>query len=180
MEISIKDLDFFKASPTLIYLIKCIHCRDDESLNAVSKVSNVFTMAEHLQERGILKIIGKNVSCASFEIRRMDIINYLSKEDPRDLNNKNVDEVINYFKKTTGKTRISNKSQSNRKFISARLKEYSVQDLKDVIDLKFKQWNLDRNMRQYIRIETLFNETKFQGYIGELEEIEHKDFADDI
>lgn len=167
MEITIRDLEFMKLSPTLITFLKAIVNRNDDYIQELNKVSDVKNMAEYLEERMIIKIVGTDISHISFELRCLEIIKHLNYED----NNveKDIDEVINYFKKITNKTRISLKSGSNRRFIKGRLSTYSVQDLKEVIDLKYDQWANNPKMSQYIRIETFFNETKFQGYIGELE-----------
>jgi uncharacterized phage protein (TIGR02220 family) len=82
-----------------------------------------------------------------------------------DKNNKNVKEVIDYLNlvingkyKTTTKTHIDN--------ISARLNEgHSVDDLKLVITHKSNEWLNDKNMAQYLRPSTLFQTSKFQGYL---------------
>jgi len=177
MEIAIKDLQELKLSPSLICLLKAIHNKNNEYLSELNKVSDIFIMAKFLERNMILKIIDDKIDYNSFEIRKLSIIDYLNDTE---YTVDDVVEVINYFKQKTGKLRVSNKSVSNRKFISARLKEYSVQDLKDVIDLKYSHWVNDPKMRQYLRIETLMNETKFQGYIGELETNDIKDFSDDI
>lgn len=78
-----------------------------------------------------------------------------------------VDEVINYYKIKTDSPKVSNKTESNRKPIRGRLQEgYTVEDLKSVVDIKTKQWK-GTSMDMYLRIETLFGQTKFQGYIRE-------------
>ena len=53
--------------------------------------------------------------------------------------------------------------ESNLKFIVARLKDYSENDLKAVIDKKVKEWK-GTQMQAYLRPETLFNATKFESY----------------
>ena len=59
--------------------------------------------------------------------------------------------------------------ESNLKFIRARLGEgHTEADIIAVIDRKCDEWMLDPTMKQYIRPETLFNATKFNGYIGEV------------
>ena len=59
-------------------------------------------------------------------------------------------------------------TESNYKFIRARLSEnYSVDDIKKVIKVKTDQWRDDDKQSKYIRPETLFNATKFQGYFNE-------------
>ena len=78
-----------------------------------------------------------------------------------------VDQVINYYKLKTDSPKVSNKTESNRKPIRARLQEgYTVEDLNSVVDIKTKQWK-GTSMDMYLRIETLFGATKFQGYIRE-------------
>lgn len=60
--------------------------------------------------------------------------------------------------------------ESNLKFINARLKDYSIEDLEAVIDKKVKEWK-GTEMQPYLRPETLFNATKFENYINGLEVI---------
>ena len=76
-----------------------------------------------------------------------------------------VTNVINHFNSVTGqKLKASTKSHSEN--ISARLSEgHSVDDLKIVIDLKYKEWANDSKMAQYIRPSTLFQVGKFNGYL---------------
>ena len=169
MEITIKDLKYLKLAPSLIYLLKCIHNKDNTYLIELNKVADIEKMSKFLEEKGIIKIINNEISYSSFVIRKLNIETYLSNKQDKDSLDKDIDEVINYFKFITGKTRISSKSSSNRKFIKARLIEYNIQDLKDVIKLKTNQWKNDKMMDAYLRISTIFNDEKFQGYIGELQ-----------
>ena len=46
---------------------------------------------------------------------------------------------------------------------------YTKDDLKAVIDIKHKEWHDSPSMAKFVRIETLFNQTKFQKYIDEVE-----------
>ncbi len=76
-----------------------------------------------------------------------------------------VEKVINHLNKQTNKAfRVV---EANAKFIRARLNEgYKFGDLIHVIDVKSQQWlNTEQNM--YLRPATLFNATKFQGYVQE-------------
>lgn len=57
-------------------------------------------------------------------------------------------------------------TQSNYKTIEARLKDYSIDDLKRVIDNKCASW-LNTDMDKYLRIETLFRASKIDGYLNE-------------
>ncbi len=71
---------------------------------------------------------------------------------------KHLNMVINSKYKTSTKSHIEN--------ISARLNDgHSVNDLKLVIDSKSKEWLNDPKMVQYLRPSTLFQASKFQGYL---------------
>ena len=74
-----------------------------------------------------------------------------------------VSEVIEYLNKVAGK-KFSTSSPANRKFVKARLLSYTKDDLKRVVDTMVSRWGKDPKMRDYLRPETLFNETKFQTY----------------
>ena len=53
--------------------------------------------------------------------------------------------------------------ESNLKFVRNRLKDYSVEEIKEVIDKKVIEWK-GTTMEKYLRPETLFNPTKFESY----------------
>lgn len=58
--------------------------------------------------------------------------------------------------------------ESTLRPIRARLGEgYTLDDLKRVVDAKVAQWAKDPKMAPYLRPETLFGATKFQGYVNE-------------
>jgi uncharacterized phage protein (TIGR02220 family) len=82
-----------------------------------------------------------------------------------------VDEVIDHFKAVTGKARISKKAEGTRKHIRARLRDDAILllDLKAVIDHKAAQVLRGEFPAKYLRIETLFNATKCQSYLAELD-----------
>src|SRR5262249_26725079 len=53
--------------------------------------------------------------------------------------------------------------------ITARLREgATVGQCRSVVGRKCAEWASDAKMRRYLRPETLFNATKFAGYVGEL------------
>ena len=58
--------------------------------------------------------------------------------------------------------------KANLSLISARLKEYSEDQLRQVIAKKCREWGTDDKMAQYLRPKTLFNATNFANYAGEL------------
>lgn len=83
-----------------------------------------------------------------------------------------IDEVLNHFIAVTGK-QIEIDRESNRKFVKARLKDkIPIEYLKKIIDIKTFKWKDDPKMREYIRIETLFNETKCNSYLTEVRDLE--------
>lgn len=58
---------------------------------------------------------------------------------------------------------VCGRNFSTSKEAEARLKQYTVDDLKTVIEYKAKQW-MGTDMQMYLRPSTLFNKTKFEGY----------------
>lgn len=87
-----------------------------------------------------------------------------------DNNNYNIniiaEQIITYLNEKAG-THFK-PVDSNIKFIKSRLKDYTQEDLKAVIDKKVKEWK-GTEMQPYLRPETLFNATKFESYINGLE-----------
>lgn len=75
--------------------------------------------------------------------------------------------VLDALNQKTGKA--FKYTDSNLRLIEARLKEYSVEDCLKVIGIKCSQWKNDPQMNKYLRPETLFNATKFGGYLNEQE-----------
>ena len=73
-------------------------------------------------------------------------------------------EVIRYLNKQAGKH--FRNTTSNYRLIEPRLKDYSINDLKQVIDNKCAEW-LNTDMDKYLRIETLFRASKIDGYLNE-------------
>lgn len=57
---------------------------------------------------------------------------------------------------------------ANIRMIAARLKGSTIEECKAVIDAKVAEWLNDPKMSQYLRPETLFGETKFAQYVGQL------------
>ena len=77
-----------------------------------------------------------------------------------------VREIIEYLNMKAGKN-YSVSSRSTRSFISARWKDgFGIDDFKKVIDNQVAKWKGDPKWDKYLRPETLFNETKFQGYLN--------------
>lgn len=74
-------------------------------------------------------------------------------------------EIINHMNSVIG-TKYKTSTKSHIQNISARLSEgHSVDDLKKVIDFKYSQWGNSQEMAGFLRPSTLFQTSKFQGYL---------------
>jgi uncharacterized phage protein (TIGR02220 family) len=54
------------------------------------------------------------------------------------------------------------------RFIEARLKDHEPWVLRKVVTVKVQEWNGDKKSRVWLRPKTLFNETNFANYVGDL------------
>lgn len=105
---------------------------------------------EQVEEITLPAWLNKN---AALEVRKGQPKNYISRIP------------IAYLNQKTGKS--FKFVEKNINFVKLRLKEgYTLEDFKQVIDLKVSQWIHDTNMSKYLRPETLFG-TKFEGYLNE-------------
>jgi len=76
-----------------------------------------------------------------------------------------VQAVIGYLNLVT-RSSYKASTRSHAQHISGRLSDgHSVDDLKRVIDEKAAEWLHDKNMCLYLRPQTLFSASKFQGYL---------------
>lgn len=75
-------------------------------------------------------------------------------------------EVIDYLNNACG-TRYSAETKATQRLIKARFNEgKTLEDFKQVIDIKAAEWLGDAKMNQFLRPETLFG-TKFEGYLNQ-------------
>jgi len=142
-----------------------------------------------LVEAGIVKVIKKGLPAKNYyyifddklskilttsdkeikpqEVEKLDHINNNNTINKNTNNNSNIiaEQVITYLNEKAG-THFK-PVDSNIKFIKARLKDYTKEDLEAVIDKKVKEWK-GTEMQMYLRPETLFNATKFESYINGL------------
>lgn len=96
---------------------------------------------------------GKNMITGVAHVETTEVIDYLNEKRKEFLN----------------ATRSLMLTRTTEGFISSRLKKYTVQDLKDVIDLKMAQWSNNPQMKNYLTPKTLFNETNFENYIQQVD-----------
>lgn len=73
---------------------------------------------------------------------------------------RNFKEVLDHLKLVTGRGFRESPD------LKARLKDYSIDEIKSVIDYKAKEW-MGKDMQKYLRPSTLFNKTKFEGYLND-------------
>ncbi|VEF46081.1 phage replication initiation protein [Bacillus freudenreichii] len=75
-------------------------------------------------------------------------------------------EVVDYLNKQTGAAYKSS-SKRTRELIRARWNAgFTLEDMKQVVDLKAAEWLHDRHWRKYLRPETLFG-AKFESYLNQ-------------
>lgn len=87
-------------------------------------------------------------------------------------------EVISYLNKKAG-THFRDNIDSSRRLIDARLNQgFKVDDFIQVIDIKCDTWLKNKDMKKYLRPETLFG-TKFESYLNEATATKSKTTLDD-
>lgn len=79
-------------------------------------------------------------------------------------------KVIEYLNDKAGTGYKTKFPSTSATLILERKKEYDliIDDFYKVIDKKCKDWLWDEHMKKFLRPMTLFNKTKFENYIGEL------------
>lgn len=91
--------------------------------------------------------------------------NYIT--DTKVDNSSQVAEVIEYLNLITGKNYRA-ATPETKKMITARLNEgYTVDDMKKVIEHRWEMWK-GSDMEQYMRPNTLFRPSKFEGYLNSI------------
>lgn len=76
------------------------------------------------------------------------------------------EDIVSYLNEQAGKS-FKHNTAKTRSLIKARFKDgFTIDDFKQVIDIKTTQWLKDSNMNPYLRPETLFG-NKFEGYLNE-------------
>lgn len=158
------------------YLAEFCQCSETKISTAISKLINLgylYTQSFDGRTR-ILKSRLSNFERQTPKILKADTQNLKHNNT---FNNKfssidnNIILVLNYLNEKAGTHYKA--VESNLKFIKARLKDYTVNDLKTVIDRKCAEWQ-GTKMQMYLRPETLFNATKFESYLNGLKSEEPK------
>ncbi len=90
------------------------------------------------------------------------------KPDSKKWQTKAAKQLIDYLNQKTG--RHYRHTTSNIRLVTARLDEgYTPNDVARVIERKCDEWLNDPQMSQYLRPSTLFNATKFNDYVGQID-----------
>lgn len=103
------------------------------------------------------------------------IANFVSKKmEPK--NNNTAREVIDYLNQALQRVGLQKPGRgyqyadTHMKMIRSRLSQgHSQQDIFDVIDRKIEEWKNGTFIAQHLRPATLFNDEKFNNYIGQLD-----------
>lgn len=78
---------------------------------------------------------------------------------------KTISEVVAYLNQKTGSSFKPTTKETN-KLISARIKNYTFEDFKKVIDHMTEKWINDPKMSDYLVPKTLFSEANFEKYLN--------------
>lgn len=75
------------------------------------------------------------------------------------------ESIIDYLNEKAGKH--YRHTEANKRLVMARHKEgFSAEDMRQVIDNQCAEWLKDSHMNQYLRPATLFQASKFEGYLN--------------
>jgi len=76
-------------------------------------------------------------------------------------------DVVGYLNEKTG-SKFPPKADKTQELIRILWKKgYTLEQFREVIDIKTKDWKGDPKMEQYLRPSTLFRKSKFEEYIGQ-------------
>lgn len=153
------------------YLAEFCQCSATKVSKAISKLIELeylFVESFDGRQRVLKSKFTKNAK-QPCKICKAEMQNVQESNIDNNKSNNNIlqaEAIITYLNEKAG-TRFK-PVESNLKFIKARLKDYSIERLKAVIDLKVKEWR-GTKMQPYLRPETLFNATKFEAYSSGLQ-----------
>lgn len=89
------------------------------------------------------------------------------KENAKDLMESQITETIDYLNQKTGK-KFRTKVEANRKLIRGRLSDgYTLEDLKQVVDVKCDEWGDNPEFAKNLNPTTLFRPSNFDRYLNQ-------------
>lgn len=170
MEVLRSDLKELKLSPTLIVFLKAIYARDNKYLNELSKIIDLDKVAKYLEKAMIIKVINNEMSYKSFELRNLEIINYLNKAKVEEL--PEAKEIFNHFISTTEKysrKKSRLKFSTSSKFLKGRVNQgVDVETAKEIIEMKFDEW-WGTAFQHHLNFQTLLGVTHYNQYVQQLD-----------
>ena len=102
------------------------------------------------------------------------------KDERKEEDQKVYAEIINYLNQKADK-QFKPDSKATVKKINGRLDEgYELEDFKHVIDVKTAEWKDDPEMNKYLRPQTLFAPTKFEGYLNEKVKKQDRNYGSEV
>ncbi len=108
--------------------------------------------------------INNNNNNKQYIVEQSPTVDVEEKKTKKD--NPPYEEIIDYLNVKAGKN-FKATTKTHQSKINGRWREgYRLDDFKQVIDNKVKQWGNDPNMDKYLRPDTLFS-TKFESYLNE-------------
>ena len=118
----------------------------------------------HLYTETTTETTTENILSSSANIDRAAV----KQKSKRSEQNEAAKHLIEYLNQKAG--RKFRATPTNLKLITARLSEgYKPADVARVIERKCAEWLNDPQMSQYLRPSTLFNATKFNDYVGQID-----------
>jgi uncharacterized phage protein (TIGR02220 family) len=149
-----------------VITLKALMAKDKTMFSALYSIWDMDVILTSLQTNSFIKIVNNDGDVVNID----DIVVRSATEEMFKEELSAAIEILEYLNtKIVGDSKskkgFSTKSSANKKFINARLAEgYTVEDLKTVIDSKVREWS-GTQFDMYLRPETLFNPTKFAGYL---------------
>lgn len=149
------------------YLAKFCQCSETKVSTAISKLIELeyiyvksFDGRTRILKSRLSKFERQDLNNLKADIKKVKAINI----DNNKSNNNIYSEVLDYLNEKAGTH--YRQVESNYKHIKARLQDFSVDDLKTVIDKKCKEW-IGTEFEKYLTPETLFRPGNFEKYLNQ-------------
>lgn len=157
-----------------VTIIKCLQELVDEGL--IVKTEEYKNNVKFCRYKATLQVVKKfnYPSKETLQGGSKETLHNNTKYDNKKENNIIAERVLTYLNEKAG-THFR-PIESNLKFINARLKDYTEEELKSVINKKVDEWKGGK-MQMYLRPETLFNATKFETYLNGLEKVNKPEWS---
>jgi uncharacterized phage protein (TIGR02220 family) len=149
------------------YLAEFCQCSETKISTAISKLIELgyiyvksFDGRIRVLKSRLTKNVRQDLNYLNADIKKVKDINI----DNNKSNNNIYSEVLDYLNQKAGTH--YRQVESNYKHIKARLQDFSVEELKQVIDKKCKEW-IGTEFEKYLTPETLFRPSNFEKYLNQ-------------